>query len=402
MRRASGLALAAAAALILIAALVAWSLEASRHREAVDAVATSAGAPALAVASHPASSPAVAVSNADAPTAREVAADETPATIASEPTLLERTGLRGRIVDARTGLPILRFKVTATPKAESDPSAGVLQLNLAKWRKSKTGTFTIRNLAAGRVRVIAFADDYVAADSEFFDVVPGVVSEGPVLSLEPVARIRGRVVDAIRGDPIPGATVSTSPVHNAEPFSRTSDTIVTSGPDGGFELKEAAGLVRVIASHPELADGVTAPFDLASGATVDAGDIALRAGGALEGTALDRDGSPMAGGRAYATRYTTTTQHKSVVIGEKGEFRIVGLSAGTWDVSAKPGGDPREAHRREIETKAEVVEGRTTRVEFPPPETGGCTVRGHVVRRGTPVASHVVALIPRHIDTTGK
>ncbi|HKE02057.1 MAG TPA: carboxypeptidase regulatory-like domain-containing protein [Planctomycetota bacterium] len=392
--------LAATAAIAAIAAVFALTHE-SRRDDAPAAVASSAPAvePERAVANAVASRPtreAATIAEERAPD-REAApeADAAP----RELTVAERTGIRGRAVDAESGLPIARFKVHARLVQESDDDREAFaELARRKWKKSPKGAFTIRELAPGRYRVVASADDYVDASSEPVDVSEGVLAPDVLVKFARAAVLRGKVIDAATGEPVLGASLQA--IDEPRPAFLRPSLDGSTGESGTFELRKVRPrTVRVEATHKRYMSGASEPVVAVAGAPRDLPTIALRRGGVIEGIALGESGETVPGARVSASLQSSTPpsfhdRYRSVAADGSGAFRIEGLCAGTWEVTASKttfasGGTRTTQQRRGV---VEVAEGETARVAFDPPARGGCTLRGTVTRGGSPLAGALVSV----------
>ncbi|HKD99452.1 MAG TPA: carboxypeptidase regulatory-like domain-containing protein [Planctomycetota bacterium] len=214
------------------------------------------------------------------------------------------------------------------------------------------------------------------------------------------ATIRGKVVDATNGEPIANAGVAAWPATGPAKRTRSVGNAKTAA-DGTFELAGlAAGSLHLIATSASHAHGERGPVEAVVGEVVEVEAIVVSRGGAIEGVALARDGKPMAGGSASVVRNDRSDAapgflDKDATIDESGAFRIEGLAAGTWSVSAVPAGfDAYADLAKRISTKAEVHDGATTHVEFPAPAPLGCTLKGRVLRGGVGVPEARVSAMP--------
>jgi len=313
------------------------------------------------------------------------------------------TGIAGRVVDATTGAPIEHFRVVAH---QGDATPWDMM-----WRRSRgekafdaaDGAFRIEGLAPGTFRVAASAEGYVDAIEDGVEVRAGEVTPGSIVKLRPATTLRGRVVDAVSGEPIAGAQVQHRASDTDENTWWDSGEAET-GADGTFELR---GLepdnIAVLAWHDAYAEGESVAVPAAAGGVQEIGPIALVRGGAVEGVAVGEGGKPMANGQVNA--YVMQPEggrslkhgYRNATADAAGAFHIEGLYPGKWRVQAQPAvldGDWAAAQQKQIysDVDVDVAAGRTTRVEFRPPRTGGCTVRGRIVRGGEPVARASVYL----------
>lgn len=161
------------------------------------------------------------------------------------------------------------------------------------------------------------------------------------------AAIKGRIVTADSGMPVRRAKVA---LDNGNPLDSRG---TTTDLDGRYEFTElAAGQYRVSASkgmYVTFEYGQQKPFergkpiDVAEGQVVEKTDIALPRGGVISGVLLDDVGDPAAGVRVTAMRPQYRDGKRGLVsIGRAvetndiGQYRLYGLPAGGYFVSALP------------------------------------------------------------------
>ncbi|MCU0725504.1 MAG: carboxypeptidase-like regulatory domain-containing protein [Planctomycetes bacterium] len=290
----------------------------------------------------------------------------------------------GRVLDAADDRPVAGAEVRF---------GGGKQARSAEWstRADGSGAFRLRRLPGdGRLEVsapgftrgrLSVPADRTAAD----------------IRISRVAVVRGIVLDATDGTPLPGIPVRASAGTRVWSFPVTR---TVSGPDGRFELPlGGAGLVRGLAAGAGRASAVM-EVESAPGAGVEVRLLAGLAAG-LAGAVLDETGGGLAGVPVWAWSRGI------------GEWETVTAEDGTFAFDALP---PREgltlyaspAGRAEVE--AEVRTGRpgeTVRVEM---RALVCrVVEATVVEEetGAPIPGAAVSLVastatsPRHGTVTG-
>src|SRR5688572_21226035 len=134
--------------------------------------------------------------------------------------------------------------------------------------------------------------------------------------------ISGRVVADDSGDPIANARVVLN-------FPGSADRVVAvSERDGRFSLPVPPGLHNIVATKPRFARGQV---------TVDAGtggvEIRLRRGAAISGRIIDEFGDPVVAARVFVETSRTAAAVANSGTDDRGEYRIGGLSAGTFSVA---------------------------------------------------------------------
>ena len=134
--------------------------------------------------------------------------------------------------------------------------------------------------------------------------------------------ITGRVVADDSGDPVSNARVVLN-------LPGSSDRVVAvSERDGRFSLPVLPGRHNIVATKPRFARGQV---------TVDAGtegvEIRLRRGAAISGRIIDEFGDPVVAARRVCRDAKTAAVVATTSTDDRGEYRIGGLSAGTFNVS---------------------------------------------------------------------
>src|SRR5688572_12325911 len=136
--------------------------------------------------------------------------------------------------------------------------------------------------------------------------------------------ISGRVVADDSGDPIANARV----VLNFPGKPGGSDRVVAvSERDGRFVLPVLPGRHNIVATKPRFARG-----QVTVDAGTDAGEIRLRRGAAISGRIIDEFGDPVIAARVFVET-NRGAGVASTGTDDRGEYRIGGLSAGTFTVA---------------------------------------------------------------------
>lgn len=107
----------------------------------------------------------------------------------------------GRVIRADTNAPVANASVRS-----SSTEMGLRLAAPGATTTNEQGRFTISGLAAGRHRVLAFAEGAASAEAVEVNVEPGRPSGEVLLRLVPASRLSGVVTDG--RDPVVGATVS--------------------------------------------------------------------------------------------------------------------------------------------------------------------------------------------------
>ncbi|HET6202891.1 MAG TPA: carboxypeptidase regulatory-like domain-containing protein [Planctomycetota bacterium] len=260
------------------------------------------------------------------------------------------------------------------------------------------------DLEPGSLDLEIKAEGFVPEVVVILEVTKGEILRGTEVGLRPGATVRGAVVE--RGTSIPVADATVWVVgERGFPFASHlfgPDRISTDS-GGAFQF---SGLeprtLRFRVAHGSFADALSDPIETRGGGAVEGVLISLSLGGALDGFAI-REGKPLlpttrvqvlpAGDEMWAEPRTVQTD-------ETGYFKIERLRPGQYSVIAystvRAGEAIESGAARDglLSALAFVEEGGTTRVEFPGPPKGGCTLRGRVLRGGKPVGAATVLVFP--------
>ncbi|MBK9065166.1 MAG: carboxypeptidase regulatory-like domain-containing protein [Acidobacteria bacterium] len=229
--------------------------------------------------------------------------------------------IEGRVVDPE-GRPVPEYQV----RAQGDQSSGGPNWWANSVRQdvsAETGEFAIENASAGALEVRVVAKGYQAARVGGLVVEEGETRSGVEVRLARGAVVRGRVVEARSGRPVPEAEVSA----DSAPARVTSDS------DGAFELEGVMpGKVRVTATSPEFT---------AASETIEVGDaggtveLKLSPGGTISAVVVSAGGEPVAGAEVTLVQAGQNSYGGSKsVAGPDGRVRFSHLVPGRFTLTA--------------------------------------------------------------------
>lgn len=258
--------------------------------------------------------------------------------------LSRKGGVSGRVTGA-DGAGLTRFRLELLRTRTN--TAQYAQTGLGWDLESPDGSYLIEGLDAGSYVLLARADGACPTYSPGFHVGRDVLLGIDVAMLDG-GRVVGRVLGA-QGEPLAGAIVSLHGPDYQPPAgngffgldpgdpANVPESRAVSGADGSFEIANAyPGSLKLYVRHATHLARL-APIEVAEGATAQAGDIRLSAGGAVFGVAIDHAGAPLSGGTVSLTRQDgAELYHDSALLDARGRFRFDGLSAGTYEVFAFP------------------------------------------------------------------
>jgi len=265
--------------------------------------------------------------------------------------------------------------------------------------KLPAGQFRVDGLAAGSYIVLVRAKGF--APLKFMDVSvkpaePGVVDA----ELEPGAVLAGVVLDRATRRPLAGASLtrSTGFFDLFDPMK----TKVVSDAEGKFRFEDlSGGDFAIVTQYSDYAPARTMIEKLAAGERRESLEIALGAGGAIEGTAYTEEGDAMANG--YVSAFSLENSHMTqATLDAEGRFELTRLPAGSYTVNVFRGAsltDAMASNRAEMlrgmrSTAASVVDGETTRIVVGADAGKAVKVRGKVTLRGEPASGALVQAMP--------
>lgn len=233
--------------------------------------------------------------------------------------------LRGFVVDAETGDPISRARVSA----QRGGTRG-------SWdRASREGLFRIDGLRAGQYRVSASADGFIGAS--FNIEIPGVDPEElVVIELEPGGRIIVDVVD------LAGASVERASLRayrlsddaaegqqfSSNGFSRSNARTSTDVGGRGTLVGLIDGFYRVSIDHPMYipTQSIAVLKKIEGSARVR---VVLERGASVQGQVRDANGNLVRNGRIVARGPV----RRSASVDDSGNYLIAGLVEGGYELS---------------------------------------------------------------------
>ncbi|MFQ5653946.1 MAG: carboxypeptidase regulatory-like domain-containing protein, partial [Planctomycetota bacterium] len=244
--------------------------------------------------------------------------------------VLDRLGsIRGFVYDVK-GDPVRAFSV-APRRHESGREIKVASKTFQKG----TGEYEYVDLEPGDYTIVFGAPGYTTYSMENVRIRQGGETELPNVTLEEGGRLSGRVIDALNGEPVLGATVTVlGGTRNFIPGDILRGGGRRSGRrdqrrtdrDGYFEfIGLAAERVNVKVEHRDfltlnLHDEPVGGGDL---------EIALDAGGIIEGMLFGADGTPRPGVQILITGGPKRHSDKAVT-DRKGFYSFTGLGSGTY------------------------------------------------------------------------
>lgn len=280
-----------------------------------------------------------------------------------EITLYRLGQIRGKVVDAATGIPIDRFEVRVARRY--DPQQGEASYRRGIWEEftSPTGEFLLTEVPSPAALLAARAAGFATATTDdYVEVPPGGTAEGVVIRLARGAAITGTVVD-IAGAPIPGARVA--------PFEgRLYPQLLDQSGAGSYAMTDAEGRFRLEGLTPDSVINLAAwrngyAPDAIMDMRVRAGEptevsLTLTQGGRLVGVVY-KNSQPIPKLPAIAIRQDGPFPYQAVQLtDEKGQFTLSGTPEGRYSIEILQ----LSSNEALWTGSADVAEGETTELEI--------------------------------------
>lgn len=288
------------------------------------------------------------------------------------------------------------------------------------WREvaAADGSFELRGIPPGRIRVRVRADGFLDPDNQEVDLVPGQSSAELVFTLRPGTYVSGTVVDAASGQPVGDAQVTAYRQRDAgqrrsgmfdfqvdgEDFdflamsSMTNSRSAVTDSQGRFRIEAlGSGKYRFTARHPDLAKASARDVEVAEDKPTENVQIQLDAGGGVEGTVTGYGMRPLADALVVAFSLNAGS-FKSSTTDRNGFYRIDGLAPGQY-VVFKSRMDERSSDigldlMSNMRLKSTPVrQGKFTQLDIQDDTEDGVRVFGTVRENGEPVARALVTVL---------
>ncbi len=286
------------------------------------------------------------------------------------------------------------------------------------WREIQTadGTFELRGIPPGRIRVRVRADGFLEPANQEIDLQPGQQGDVLTFRLEPGLPVAGRVVDE-SGKPVSDAQVTAYKNREGggsrgafnfqidpEDFdflalsAATNRRSAISDSQGRFLVPALeAGKYRFTARHPDLAKSSTKDVEVKVGEPTPEVEIVLDAGGGIEGAVTGLGMRPLADALMVAFSIQAGTMRSSTS-DKAGYYRIDGLPPGQYVVfksrlDERADNIPLELMSNMRLKTVTVRQGKLSRLDVHDQGEDGVRVFGVVRENGAPVPRALVTLL---------
>ncbi len=323
--------------------------------------------------------------------------------------LATRGAIEGIALSRVTGKALKSFELrierrAAEPTSMFDASSfqGLQQLALPF--ATENGKFRVAGVEPGDLRLTIAAEGHGDWRSEWFTLEEGATKRGVIASLQAEAVLLGRVVAAVDGRPVVGASVRQLQADQAmlqQMVSRMLQPVgAKSDGDGRFRIGGLGAGAHRIAVRAEgfVEVELTAP-PLAAGETSAELQVELDAGAVIFGEVRGSDRAPIAGASIMCQDLTRFSM-QSTKSDANGAYRIEGLAAGNFALTRMPsnlaigGDDFMKEMQGQIETQSvRLKPGEQLRVDFGAQTQGHAALEGRVTSGGRPFAGAMVQVI---------
>ena len=215
--------------------------------------------------------------------------------------------IAGRVVDAASREPVTEFTASFEPEMTRGGSMGVRFLRAPRRLarrlgsddegivRSPDGSFALEDVPAGTWTVTVEAQGYEAARVAGVAVRENETTADVEVRATKGRAVRGRVLDAVTGRPVVGATVAADGSQGGLPLPPGFEQGASfTDAEGRFEIVGlAVGTARLVARHAEYAEA-SKLVEVAATITPDV-DIRVSSGGTLGGVVVSEAGAPVGG-----------------------------------------------------------------------------------------------------------
>lgn len=287
--------------------------------------------------------------------------------------LHRRPLVRGRVVDARSGSPVVEFRAALLPVTEDAPPAMWSVPPDAPLFRDDGGAFELHAEAGGSYVILVAANTFALARVALQLQVDQVVAQE--LRMEPGVVVRGYLHDA-NGNAVGDATVTLAT------GDQSSGTSATTQEDGSFTLPTLPdGDYNLTTLHPELPTLQMFGIQLQWTAAPPMLDLRLPAGTSATGTVQGWS----AGGQAVAIfQHEAGPVRQTVIDPAAGTFSIQGLTPGKHSIAVvhtDPGWRNRIAAAlidTVLAASVDLPAGQTTDLQLSDPISSMSLLRGRI------------------------
>ncbi|MDO8348965.1 MAG: carboxypeptidase-like regulatory domain-containing protein, partial [Planctomycetota bacterium] len=327
----------------------------------------------------------------------------------------DRGGMEFRFGGPGRGGPGMREGTMQLPEGQKMMDRGME----GNWREiqSADGTFELRGIPPGRVRVRVRADGFLDAQEQEIDLQPGQTSDVLAFTITAGQPVSGTVIDEATGKPVSDAQITAYRAREGGrrvgPFSvdidpedfdflalssATNQRSSISNSLGRFTVPALEpGKYRFTARHPDKAKASAKEVEIVAGKPTPDIEIRIDAGGGVEGNVTGVGMRPLADALMVAFSIQAGSM-RSCTTDKAGYYRIDGLPPGQYIVF-KSRMDERADNiglelmgNMRLKTVT-VKQGKFARLDVHDDSEDGVRVFGTVREGGEPVPRALVTLL---------
>lgn len=218
-----------------------------------------------------------------------------------------------------------KFKVVLRSRADTKPTQD-FTFNVERNLNAARGFYRVVNIPRGVYTMSVTADGYEPLSLPNVAIGPHKRTTFPKLKLKSAGGIMGSVVSSSTNRPINDVTVKLIEVTKGKSAPATSSG--KSDYSGRFRLSSVpAGTYRLELEHPSYLAKSVEPVSVRRQRSTDLGEYSLDAGGTIQGTITEDDGTAVAGASVKVSGAGKETRTDYA-----GNFLLQGVQPGRWPV----------------------------------------------------------------------
>lgn len=244
-------------------------------------------------------------------------------------------------------------------------------------RTSPKGQYRINIEPSDHYLIYFHAEGYVSRIVGPLALRDGEVHGPVIVAMTPAVRLRGRMLDGTRNQPIAGAQVT---LEDLETGSRAADYVFNSrtatNEQGRFAFTDLPKGAYLLSLNPAANETAYVPFpgrEIRLDGDLDLGDILIQHAGRIKGRVVNYDNTPAAGVTVEVRLTTDDNPDRAVTVttttNPEGEFEVGRLPHGTATLTALFGGTGKAAqHHAHPETfTVDHARANSIAIQLPPP-----------------------------------
>jgi uncharacterized GH25 family protein len=237
----------------------------------------------------------------------------------------------GRVED-EDGRGVNKFSLTLRSRGDTKP-AQEFTFNLDRPLNDAHGYFRVLNIPRGLYSVSISADGYEPYRAPDVAVGPHPRSDFPLVRLHPAGGITGTVLSSSTNRPVNSAQVRLLDIALSSADAAARAVTGSTDYSGQFRISSVPpGTYRVFVDHPSYLGAKVENIEVTRKKQTELAPVYLEAGGAIRGSIVDDQGSPLPN---ITVKVAGLTPAKQTATDQAGNFLLQGVQAGRWSIVAK-------------------------------------------------------------------